>query len=234
MFGPVVRITYGKSECVNPITVLTAAQTQAYFESNADLRGACVGYAAPGVELKIVASRQSDEHDDTGEGEVWLKAPHMSLGMLSGDGFVPHEPDGWHQTGDLGYIDTCGRLVLTGRQADVIKTGGYRVNPNEIEVSLAALQCPIEMCVTSLPSDYWGEIIIAVGLPGFNAWQERAKCLVSKLSRHKQPGAYVELEKLPRNPQGKISRRLVRQQVLLSYDLIDGPYPKLEPKGQSA
>lgn len=231
MFGPTVRITYGKSECVNPITVLAPEQTDVYFGDVTKPSGACVGYPAPGVDLKIVATEQADQQTGHSDGEVWLRAPHMSLGFLTLDGFTPHGPDGWHQTGDLGHIDGQGRLVLTGRLADVIKTGGYRVNPDEIEACLASLDGPTQMCVTSVPSDYWGEIIVAVAQQPMPGWQSKAQAAVAGLSRHKQPRAYLSVQSLPRNPQGKVSRRLVRQQILAAYRLIDGQYPKFERKG---
>jgi acyl-CoA synthetase (AMP-forming)/AMP-acid ligase II len=231
MFGPTVRITYGKSECVNPITVLTPDQTDAYFDEQASPLGACVGYPAPGVDLKIMATEGGDQVLDAADGEVWLRAPHMSLGFLTADGFVPHGPDGWHQTGDLGHVDERGRLILTGRLADVIKTGGYRVNPDEIEACLATLDSSAPLCVTSVPSDYWGEIIIAVSENPAPGWQALAQQAVVGLSRHKQPRAYLSVDALVRNPQGKVSRRLVRQKVLATYQLIDGQYPTFERKG---
>lgn len=229
MFGATVRITYGKSECVNPITVLAPDQTDAYFASDSNPVGACVGYPAPGVDIKIMTNTDADQDADSVDGEVWLRAPHMSLGFLTVDGFSTHGPQGWHQTGDLGHLDAQGRLILTGRIADVIKTGGYRVNPDEIEACMANLGGTAEVCVTSLPSDYWGEIIIAVAQRPAPDWESQAKAAVSGLSRHKQPRAYVGVDALPRNPQGKVSRRQVRDQVLTSHTLIDGQYPRLDP-----
>lgn len=228
MFGPVVRITYGKSECVNPITVLSTEQTELYYGSESLPSGACVGYPAPGVEIKIhsLDSESGEEQD----GEVWLRAAHMSLGMITEQGFVPHGPDGWHQTGDLGHFDEAGRLVLTGRVADVIKTGGYRVNPDEIEALLTGWSSTMQICVTSLPSDYWGEIIVAVAENPQQNWEEVVKERVSVLSRHKQPRLHAVLDALPRNPQGKVNRRQVRAKVLERCQLIDGPYPKLIQK----
>jgi len=223
IFGPVVRVTYGKSECVNPITVLSIEETERYFSQPTMPAGACVGYPAPGVELRVTQPDHAQAEPE--DGEIWLRAPQMSLGMITPNGFAPHEPQGWHQTGDLGHLDRQGRLVLTGRVADVIKTGGYRVNPDEIEATLAALGTTIQVCVTSLPSDYWGEIIVAVAEFAEPGWKELAKTRVQGLSRHKQPRLHLELAQLPRNPQGKVSRRLVREHVLKHYNLIDGPYP---------
>jgi acyl-CoA synthetase (AMP-forming)/AMP-acid ligase II len=223
MFGPKVRITFGKSECVNPITILDRADTHTYFTQAEVPPGACVGWPATGVEIKIEAPTSPDEP----HGEVWLRSPHMSAGLIDANGFRPHTPDGWHNTGDLGYIDTAGRVVLTGRVADVIKTGGYRVNPDEIEVVLASNACCGQICVTSLASDYWGEIIIAVGEGAQDGWQEACEKLVAGMSKHKRPRLYVSVEALPRNPQGKISRRQVSRLVLETHTLTDGQYPAL-------
>jgi acyl-CoA synthetase (AMP-forming)/AMP-acid ligase II len=237
MFGPVVRVTYGKSECVNPITVLSTDQTHAYFSRSAIPAGACVGHPAPGVQIRIEPQDDSDSDGEEGGGregygEVWLKAPHMSRGMITLDGFSAHEPSGWHQTGDLGYMDDGGRLVLTGRMADVIKTGGFKVNPDEIEATLVALDASIQISVTALPSDYWGEIIVAVAESSFDGWASAAQARLGSLSRHKHPRLFVAVQALPRNPQGKVSRRLVREQVLAQYELLDGPYPEIKRRQQ--
>ncbi len=231
MFGPVVRITYGKSECVNPITVLKPDQTEAYYGAGEMPPGACVGYPAPGVEIHIHHAEHKDADDEEPQdGEVWLRARHMSQGMITDKGFAPHEPEGWHQTGDLGHLDAQGRLVLTGRVADVIKTGGYRVNPDEIEALLTGWSSAMQISVTSLPSDYWGEIIIAVAEHPQDDWVSAVADRVVELSRHKRPRLHVTLDALPRNPQGKVNRRQVRAMVLERYRLNDGPYPSIEPQ----
>lgn len=232
MFGPVVRITYGKSECVNPITVLTPEQTEAYYGAETMPPGACVGYPSPGVEIRIEsAPPEPGQEQEERDGEIWLRARQMSHGMITEQGFKAHEPDGWHQTGDLGHLDSQGRLVLTGRVADVIKTGGYRVNPDEIEALLTGWSSGMQISVTSLPSDYWGEIIVAVAEMPQSDWQEVIAERVQGLSRHKRPRLCVTLDSLPRNPQGKVNRRQVRAQVLAHYVLEDGPYPVLMVRG---
>ncbi len=226
MFGPKVRITFGKSECVNPITILDRQDTHDYFTQAEVPPGACVGWPASGVEIKIEAPTAEDQT----HGEVWLRSPHMSAGLIDANGFRPHAPNGWHDTGDLGYIDTAGRVVLTGRVADVIKTGGYRVNPDEIEVALASNALCGQICVTSLASDYWGEIIIAVAEGAQEGWQEACEKLVGGMSKHKRPRLFIAVDTLPRNPQGKISRRQVSRHVLETHSLNDGQYPTLQLK----
>jgi len=226
MFGAKVRITFGKSECVNPITILDRIDTDAYFNQTEVPPGACVGWPATGVEISI----EAPSDPESAHGEVLLRSPHMSAGLIDANGFRPHALDGWHRTGDLGYLDSAGRLILTGRVADVIKSGGYRVNPDEIEAELASNTYCSQICVTSLASDYWGEIIIAVGESANAGWQEACEKLVAGMSKHKRPRMYIAVSALPRNPQGKISRRQVSRLVLDTHTLTDGPYPALDPK----
>ena len=81
----------------------------------------------------------------------------MMIGHVDAQGF--HElPEGdFHATGDLGYRDERGRLFLAGRAHDVIKTGGYKIYPEEIERVL-----PEGVVAVGIPSALWGEVIVAV------------------------------------------------------------------------
>jgi len=231
MFGPVVRITYGKSECTNPITVLSPEDTRVLFSERSNEAGACVGWPAAGVELSV---RSEDEAVlPTGDtGEIWLRARHMYIGQIDPDGFRPLADDEWHRTGDFGHIDQRGWLWLEGRLADVIKSGGYKVLPDEIEAELSALPGCGEICIASLPSEYWGEVIVAVAEGASDTWQAEAERRVALLSRHKRPRLWIAFDALPRNAQGKVSRREVRNRILARYALIDGPHPRLAPVGQ--
>lgn len=229
LFGPCIRVTYGKGENFNPITVLEPADTDAVYTHEAGAQGACLGWPANGVELAI--------HDDSGTrladgetGEIRLRSRHMYLGHVDADGFHPVGDDGWHHTGDLGRIDARGRLWLMGRLADVVKTGGYKVYPEEIEAVLSGVPGCTQICVATLPSDYWGEIIIAAaeGVTDAN-WIGHAQARLPALARYKHPRAWVVVDPLPRNAQGKLSRRTVRDRVLERYRLLDGPHPALEP-----
>ena len=230
MFGPVVRITYGKSECTNPITVLDPEATRALFSERSNEAGACVGWPAAGVELSV--------HADDGAvlpggdtGEIWLRAKHMYIGQIDPEGFHPLAEGEWHRTGDFGHLDQRGRLWLEGRLADVIKSGGYKVLPDEIEAVLSGLPGCGEICIAALPSEYWGEVIVAVAEGAGDIWQAEAERRVASLSRHKRPRLWLALDALPRNAQGKVSRREVRSRILSRYALIDGPHPRLAPVG---
>jgi acyl-CoA synthetase (AMP-forming)/AMP-acid ligase II len=227
LFGPVVRITYGKSEVVNPIAVLPPAACERYYVEESGGDGFCVGWPGTGVEIAI---RGDDGGDLTtgAVGEVHLRAQHMLAGMIDGTGFHPTPDGGWHATGDLGRIDARGRLHLVGRTADVIKSGGYKIHPEEIEAALAGSAGDGAVVVTTLPSEYWGEVIVAVAEAAPAGWHERAAASAEALAKFKRPRAYLVLDALPRNAQGKVPRGRVREMVLARYRLVDGPHPELQ------
>ncbi len=228
MFGAVVRVTYGKTECTNPITVLDAQDTHLLFGVHSDEPGACVGWPAAGVELEVRADGGAGLQAGRA-GEIWLRARHMYIGQIDPDGFHPLAEGEWHRTGDVGHIDHRGRLWLEGRLADVIKSGGYKISPDEIEAVLNGLAACGDICIATLPSEYWGEVIVAVAESAGDGWQIEAERRVASLSRHMRPRLWVAVDALPRNAQGKVSRRAVRSRIQSEYGLVDGPHPQLAP-----
>ncbi len=222
-FGPVIRVTYGKSEMFNPITVLEMDEAADYYRNLSSFDAVCLGTAARGVEIEI--RDETGRLCTTGEhGEIHLRSPHMMHGSVDEQGF--HElPDGaFHATGDLGYRDETGRLFLAGRAHDVMKTGGYKIYPEEIERVL-----PSGMVVVGIPSAHWGEIIVAVSDDGADHAQSVAAATAG-LARYKHPRACLTIAQIPRSLQGKVQRARVREMVLARYALIDGPYPRFGPR----
>jgi malonyl-CoA/methylmalonyl-CoA synthetase len=221
LFGPVIRVTYGKSEMFNPITVLERDEAADYYRDLVTLDAVCLGTAAHGVEIEI--RDESGRPCAPGEhGEIHLRSPHMMHGHVDEQGF--HElPNGaFHATGDLGYLDERGRLFLAGRAHDVMKTGGYKIYPEEIERVL-----PSGMVVVGIPSAHWGEIIVAVAEDDADHSQAVAAATAG-LARYKHPRACLAIAQIPRSLQGKVQRARVREMVLSRYALTDGPYPKFE------
>ncbi len=213
MFGPVVRLTYGKSEVINPITVLPPAETERFYAEGGTT--ACVGWPAPGVELAIE------------DGEVLIRAQHMSAGWIDAAGFHPWRADGFHPTGDIGEIDAEGRLHLLARVSDAMKSGGYKIYPQEIEPALALPAC--ETAVVGLPSAHWGEVVTAVAARPPPGWEAQARAACAQLTPYKRPRLHVALDEFPRNAQGKLVRRLLVAAILQRWRLVDGPRPHLEP-----
>ncbi|SDR61619.1 class I adenylate-forming enzyme family protein [Paraburkholderia tuberum] len=225
VFGPVIRITYGKSELFNPITVMESAETDHWYQEEG--LAVCVGWPAAGVEVAI---RDDDANvlPDGEVGTVHVRAHHLMSGYRTRDGFMPMSQGEYHDTGDLGFIDAKGRLRLVGRAADMIKTGGYKVAPDEVERALAGSVGNSEIAVVGIPSEYWGEVILAaVESPPPN-WREQMRAVAESMTSYKRPRLLVPFERLPRNAQGKIVRRAIKDAILAQYHLIDGPRPELK------
>jgi malonyl-CoA/methylmalonyl-CoA synthetase len=217
-FGPVIRVTYGKSEMFNPITVLEMGEAADYYRDLDVLDAVCLGSAAAGVEVMI--RDETGRMCGTGEhGEIHLRSPHMMIGHVDAQGFHALPEGAFHATGDLGYRDARGRLFLAGRAHDLIKTGGYKIYPEEIERVL-----PGGVAVVGIPSAHWGEVIVAVSERGDMA-AEVARATTG-LARYKQPRACLTLDTLPRSLQGKVQRSRMREMVLERYVMTDGPYPE--------
>ncbi len=219
LFGPVIRVTYGKSEMFNPITVLEMDEAADYYRDLTAFDAVCLGTAATNVEVEI---RDEAAHVCTpGEhGEILLRSPHMMIGHVDEQGFHALPEGEFHATGDLGYLDERRRLFLAGRAHDVMKTGGYKIYPEEIERVL-----PEGVVVVGIPSAHWGEVIVAVS-EGDSDLTPDVAAATAGLARYKQPRACLTIGAIPRSLQGKVQRSRVRELILARYAMTDGPYPE--------
>ena len=68
---------------------------------------------------------------------------------------------GWLYTGDLGYVDESGRVHMTGRKKEMIKTGGFSVDPIEVEKAILGFPGVREAAVVGAPDEHWGEVVVA-------------------------------------------------------------------------
>jgi malonyl-CoA/methylmalonyl-CoA synthetase len=224
IFGPIVRVTYGKTEMFNPITVLEADETDAAYAAPDERGWANLGWPVSGVEISI--RDDSDGICTTGTaGRIFLRAPHMMTAYIDETGLHTVSPQDWHESGDVGALSAQGELLLVGREKDVIKTGGYKLFPQEIEAPLVAEQIADALVVVGLPSAYWGQIVAAVAERPAPGWEARAAAAAESLSRYKRPRAYISVPKLPRNAQGKLQRPKLLEMLLAEYCIEDGPHP---------
>jgi len=222
VFGPALRVTYGKSENLNPITVLDADDCAAlYGAAEGEPAGCCVGRAGPGVEVRIA--------DD---GEVLLRSQHMFDGYLTAQGWQPHPPAAWHGSGDVGRVDEAGRLWLTGRKNQIINTGGYKINPDEVAAVIRAAPGVADAMVVGVASEYWTEIPVCGYVPAAGAAPDEAalRRAVGHLTSYKQPRLYVPLAAIPVNAMGKPSAQGLRDYIAAAYRLQDGPHPELHAR----
>jgi long-chain acyl-CoA synthetase len=118
--------------------------------------------------------------------------------------------------GDIGYLDDDGYLYLWDRASDVIITGGVNVYPAEIENELTVHPAVADAAVFGIPHDEWGEEIKAVvqpapGVtPGDALTTELFAFLTGRLARFKLPRTIDYVTELPRDPNGKLYKRHLR------------------------
>jgi acyl-CoA synthetase (AMP-forming)/AMP-acid ligase II len=117
--------------------------------------------------------------------------------------------DGWFRTGDEGYIDSAGKLRLTGRLKEMINAGGENVSPYEVEEALLSHPEVLEAVVFSIPHHLLGEAVAsaivckpdaALTGPALRSW------LRGKIAPHKIPKRIEIVGKLPLGATGKLQR----------------------------
>jgi long-chain acyl-CoA synthetase len=121
-------------------------------------------------------------------------------------GFV----DGGFLTGDLGYFDDRGRLILTGRASSSVNVAGLKVNPSEIERMLRELPGIEDARVIGASCDHRGQQLVAfvVSDQALTSVDIRQRC-ARLLSPHKIPRQFIFLDQMPLDARGKLDRRLL-------------------------
>jgi o-succinylbenzoate---CoA ligase len=152
------------------------------------------GFPLLGTELRIAQ-----------DGEILVRGRTVARGALG--------PDGWLHTGDLGAIDEGGRLVIAGRKADTIVSGGENVAPTEVESILLEHPGVVDAAVFGRTDPEWGEAVVAQVVLADGAALEpealRAHC-TAWLAPFKVPKRFEAVNGVPRGVTGKLLRRELR------------------------
>jgi acyl-CoA synthetase (AMP-forming)/AMP-acid ligase II len=119
--------------------------------------------------------------------------------------------DGWVLTGDLGSLDAQGDLHYVGRLKEMIKTGGFSVDPAEVERVLCDLEGIEAAAVVGVPDAHWGEMIVGYVVCA-GEFDEAAviRACRAHLAGFKAPKKVLALSALPVNPTGKVERGRLR------------------------
>jgi fatty-acyl-CoA synthase len=122
--------------------------------------------------------------------------------------------NGLMSIGDIGHFDENGRLFVEGRDDDMIISGGENVFPIEIENLLADHEAIREVAVIGVPDQEFGQRLRAfvVVRPGQTLTADDVKSYVKQhLARYKVPRDVEFLDEIPRNPTGKVLKRVLRE-----------------------
>ncbi len=181
-----------------------------------------VGYPLPGVEVRVAGAEGALL--PAGEtGSVQVRGPNVFKGYWRMPDKTREEfrDGGWFVTGDLGRLCEDGRLVLVGREKDLIIAGGYNIYPREIEDALSAAPGVAECAVIGAPHPDMGEGVVAVLVaedrtvpPQTDGVAQDAGALapeMEKLAKFKRPRRFVWVDALPRNAMGKVRKDVLRR-----------------------
>jgi len=121
---------------------------------------------------------------------------------------------GWLRTGDVAAVDEDGFIYIQDRIKDMIISGGENVYPAEIENVILAHEGVTEVAVIGQPSDKWGESPFAVVVRKDESTSEEdiLKHCDGKLARFKLPKGAAFIDVIPRNANGKVLKRELREQ----------------------
>jgi len=132
--------------------------------------------------------------------------------------------EGFFTVGDAGYLDEEGYLYLCDRKSDMIISGGVNIYPAEIEAALGSHPKVGDVAVFGIPDDDWGELVMAVVEPaeGVVSGSELAEELLAfgleRLAKFKCPRRIEFTAALPRDPNGKLYKRTLRDPYWASRD----------------
>ena len=207
--GHIILERYGMSETA----MLTSNPCQG------ERRGGTVGFALPGVSLRVQGDNGKAVATDE-IGGIEVKGPNVFKGYWRMPEKTKEEftADGFFKTGDVGKIDARGYITIVGRSKDLIISGGYNVYPAEIEGYINDLPGVAESALVGVAHPDFGEVGVAVVIAKVGATGASLKpeaiiaALKSKLANFKIPKLCFVVQELPRNSMGKVQKNLLREQ----------------------
>ena len=194
---PVVP-TYGLTEAGSGVTALPTEEAATHPSS--------AGRPLPGVRVRI------DDPDPDGIGDIVVDTPARFSGYLGDPDATAAAwtTDGWLRTGDLGRLDSDGRLTVIDRRLDRIVRGGENVSPAEVEAVLRSHPAIADAAVVARPDPVYGQVPVAVVVLRPGAPDPTDEALAThcrdQLARFKVPVAFDRRATLPRTATGKLRR----------------------------
>lgn len=212
--GVSIREGYGLSE-MSPVVSVNALENTSAFNGS-------VGFPLPNTDIKIY-DEKGNELPQGETGEIWVTGPQKSPGFWSLPKINKEHftEDGWLKTGDMGYLDELGRLVISGRIKHMIIVSGFNVFPKEIELALTEKEEIADAAVIKGFSKETGEMPVAfvVLKDGRKLTQKQIfKYCKTKLAHYKLPRKIIFKNELPKNTVGKIDVNALQEEYAQTYE----------------
>jgi len=209
VFAPArLFVMYGQTEATARLSYLPPELATAKEGS--------VGRGLMNVELRVVDDRGTELAPGQ-VGQLVARGPSVTPGYFRDpEATAEILRDGWLWTGDLARRDEDGFLYLTGRAREVLKLGGHRVSPVEIEQALALHPDVAEAVVVGAPDPTGGEAAVAFVVPRSGrspSEEELRRFCRTRLAQYKVPREVRSIEALPRTASGKVARMELQSSV---------------------
>lgn len=203
-----IVIMYGATEAAARLTYLAPN----HFESKIG----SIGKPIPNVSICLL-NEDGKEVSDGKEGELVAQGANIMQGYWKDpkDTARVLNEQGYH-TGDIGYRDKDGFLYIKRRKDGLLKVGGHRVNPTEIEDFLMATSQLIETAVVGLPDKFMGNKLTALIVPKAEDCDLKSlmEICAKGLPNHKHLSEIIAVRALPKNANGKIDKSKCQQIAL--------------------
>jgi long-chain acyl-CoA synthetase len=206
--GLVLMNAYGATETCSPATMMPEGQTDSHRDS--------VGLPVPCGEICIM-DEAGFEVAPGGVGEIWIAGPMVVPGYWRNEAATASEfKAGFWRSGDIGSMDTQGYLRVLDRKKDVINRGGYKVYCAQVENMLNEHSDVLEVALVGVPCAVLGERVHAFVSVREISQHSNAQALQAfcsqRMADYAVPETWtIDTEPLPRNLNGKIIKRELRQ-----------------------
>lgn len=214
-FGPVLAQGYGAAETTGGVVGLSIADhARAIAGDRPELLYAC-GRALGEADVQVLDEAGQPVQGDA-IGEICVRGPDVFAGYWRAPELTREVlgEDGWLRTGDLARMDAEGYIHIVDRKKEMLVSGGFNVYPREVEAVLAQHPAVYEACVIGVPDDHWGEAVKAVVVLREGQAADAPALMAfcdSRLAGFKRPRSIDFVPALPRNGNGKLSRKDVRE-----------------------
>jgi len=211
--GICFRQGYGLTE-VGPVAMVLGAE-------DAVRKAGSIGFPPFHSDMRVVDDEDRDVR--VGEvGELIFRGPHVTPGYWE-DPKATGEAirNGWFHTGDLAKKDEDGFVYIVDRKKDMIISGGENIYPVEVENVLYRHPKIAEVAIIGVPDEKWGEVgkaIVACKEGQATTEEEILDFLKGKVAKYKIPKSVEFIGSLPRNPAGKVLKRMLREKFWAGYD----------------
>ncbi|MEW5420784.1 class I adenylate-forming enzyme family protein [Amorphus sp. 3PC139-8] len=220
LIGPRIGVLYGLTEA--PITTYLSPADFAAAPNTAARKHLmrASGRVLADYEIRL-GEGGGPASDGLGpSGEVTIRGDNVMAGYWQEPELTEAAlRDGWLHTGDLGAFDAEGRLTITGRLKEVIRSGASSILPKEVEDAIAQQPGVSEVAVVGLPDEEWGEIVAAFVVASEGA-ELSPRALIDGcdegLARFKRPKRVFVVDEIPRSHYGKV----LRPQLLSKLDQL--------------